>query len=127
MPTDWVSDGQFWKRHADWHRSGEAKAMKKRLLRRQSGLCARCGKPLPSWGGVLNLTSYEGMKRGRVDDSDANLLHRKCHPKGTYGWDKLRSDRKADRWINALGKALSWSWRAVRWLLLLPWRLARRR
>lgn len=82
---------------------------------RQNKRCARCGKALPSWGGVLNLTTYDGMKRGHVSDSEANLLHRKCHPKGTYTWEKLRQDQSVDVWR-----------RFIEWVFSLPGRLLRR-
>lgn len=61
---------------------------------------------------VLNLTDYEGMKRGHVADSEANVLHRKCHPKGTYTWEKMRADQSSDVWR-----------RAIEWTALAPFRL----
>lgn len=108
----YVSDSKFWHLHRGCHRSPAARDLKERLYKRQGGRCARCGESLPPWGGVLNLTTYDGMKRGRVEDSQANLLHRSCHPKGTYTWDKLRSDRSSDIWR-----------RAIEWVIFLPWRL----
>lgn len=108
----WIPEAEFRRKHDTSHRSAAAMSLKKRLYKRQKGLCARCSKKLPPWGGVLNLTSYEGMKRGRMQDHEANLLHRRCHPKGTYTWQKLRADRRFDR-------DMAW----IEWTCRLVWRL----
>lgn len=106
----WLPESEFRRKHASWHRSEAARAMKKRLYQRQNGLCARCKKPLHR--GVLNLTDYGTMKSGAVQDHEANLLHWRCHRKGTYSWEKLRADRSFDR-------DMAW----IEWTCRLVWRL----
>jgi hypothetical protein len=73
----------------------------------------------------LNLTRY--WRDGKsvfligVRDKDANLLCHGCHPKGTYSWEKLESDKDTDWWLGVIEgvcllpfRVLAWLWRTCR-------------
>lgn len=114
MADQYLSDGEFWRLHRAWHRSPEARAMKRRLYEKQGHRCARSGEPLAWKDAVLNLTSYEDMKARRpVKDCDANVLHWRNHPKGTYTWGKLNADRAFDREVRLYALPFRLAWRLL--------------
>lgn len=122
----WVSDDEFWHKHALWHRSPAAQEIRRRLRVKQKNRCARCGLRYLTKGYSparlqLNLTRYKTVT-GRlvfdtgVKDGWCNLLCPDHHPKGTYTWQKLAADRMTDRWVRVLEWPFALLWRLVKWL-----------
>jgi hypothetical protein len=124
MASQWVSDAEFWRRHAANRRTARYRDARKAAILRDPR-CAVCGtaylKKYSKWQLRRDHKRYRDASGnlifGRESEADFRLVCPGCDRKGARGDSQIRDARSTRRFMDAVDAAFEWPWRALRWLL----------